>query len=126
MRFVSRETLVDAQFELVAHQVEVGTTLTGEFVMRALLNDAAVVQHDDLIGIAHGAQPMCDHQDRSAMAEFSEVLHDHPLVAGIERAGRFVEEQEIRILVDRSRNEHALGLPTAERDARRTEPRVVA
>ena len=68
----SRRTLIDAQFELVAHQAEVGAALPREFVVRALLDDAAAVEHDDLVGVAHRAQPMRDHQHRSAAAELDQ------------------------------------------------------
>jgi hypothetical protein len=76
----------------------------------AALDDASAVEHDDLVGVAHRAEPVCDYHDRAAAVEILEVLHDDALVVRIERAGGFVEEQIVRVLVNGARDQHALTL----------------
>ena len=60
----------DAGLTLGPHQgaVEVGVEAAGqqELVVRALLDDVAVVEHEDLVGRHDGGQPVGDHEARAA------------------------------------------------------------
>ena len=43
-----------------------------QFPMRTLLDDAAFVQHQNLVCVHNGAEPVCDHDCRST---FKHILH---------------------------------------------------
>jgi hypothetical protein len=76
-----------------------------------------VVEHDDPVGALHGGQPMGDDDRRPAGHRgFQCRLHD-ALALGVEAAGRFVEQQQRRILEDRTGNGDALALATGEANA---------
>ena len=60
--------------------------------MIARLDDLAVVDDDNLVGIPDRAQAVGDNDDGLATIERVEVLHDGPLVVGIERVGGLVKE----------------------------------
>ena len=81
-------------------------------VAARLLDDAAAIEHDDAIGIHHGREPMGDDQRRALMHQpFERGLHQS-LALGIERAGRFIEQQQGRAFQDRPRDGNALPLAT--------------
>ena len=78
--------------------------------MRALFDDAAMVEHDDAIGLLHGRQPVCYHDRRAAgHCGFQRSLH-HSLALCIQRAGRFVQQQQRRIFQYGARDGDALPL----------------
>ena len=49
------------------------------------LDDAAVVEDDDLVGVAHGREPVRDRDRRPPLGEPVERLLDEPLGLGVER-----------------------------------------
>ena len=69
-----------------------------ELVVRAALDDAALRHHQDLVGVAHGRQPVRD-DDRSATRErgFERSLY-RDLRLGVEVRGGFVEHDDSRCL----------------------------
>ena len=67
--------------------------------MRALLDDASAVQHDDLVGIADRREAVRHHHDRLVLEEPVETLHDRAFVVRVQRVGRLVEEEVLRIFV---------------------------
>ena len=93
--------------------------------MVARLDDLAVVDDDNLVGIPDRAQAVGDDDDGLATVERVEVLHDGPLVVGIERVGSLVEEDVVGILVHRTGDEDALPLPLAQPHAVTSYLRVV-
>ena len=66
--------------------------------MDALLDDAAIVQNQNAVGVEHRREAMGDDQ-RGALRHhfFERGLHQH-LIFRIERRGRLVEQQHGRIL----------------------------
>ena len=58
--------------------------------MRALLDDAPLVEHDDEVGVAHGAQPVRDDERRAAFGSLRQALLDRALRRRVEGARRFV------------------------------------
>ena len=85
--------------------------------MRAFLDDAAAIHHQDTVAGQHRRQPVRDHQ-RGAIAHQPFERRLHQLLAfGIERRGRFVEQQQRRIAQDRARDRNALALAARQRDA---------
>ena len=52
--------------------------------MRARLDDAPMVEDDDLIGIAYGREPVRDRNRRAPLGEPVERLLNEPLRLGVE------------------------------------------
>ena len=76
--------------------------------MRAALDDHAVVEHENLVGVDDGRQPMRDDQ-RGAIARHAvELVLDVPLGVAVERRGRLVEQQDRRALQNGAGNGDAL------------------
>ena len=81
------------------------------------LDDAAVVEHQDAGGVAHGRKPVRDHEGGAVLHHLVERgLHLH-LGGGVERAGRLVEDQDRRVLHQRARDRDALALAAREHAA---------
>ena len=85
-----------------------------ELLVRAALHDAAGVEHDDLVGVADGGEPVGDHQHRPLPHEPLDRLLHQPLRLGIERAGRFVEDEDRRIAKQGPGDGDPLALPAGE------------
>ena len=97
-----------------------------EFGMRALRDDAAVVHDDDAVGLQHRREPMRDDDRRAPLHQAIERGLHQSLALGIERAGRFVEQQDRRIAQDGARDGDALALAAGKPRAALAEERVVA
>ena len=82
--------------------------------MVANLNHLSLVEDYDLVSILHRAQAMSNNHNRLALVELIQVLHDITLVVGIKRVGRLVQEDIVRILVNRYLYQDALLLKMAE------------
>ena len=65
--------------------------------MGAPLDDPSLVQHDDLVGIAHGGEPVGDHQHGPVLHQAIDRLLDQSLRFGVEGAGGLVEDQDRRV-----------------------------
>ena len=65
--------------------------------VRAFGFDGAVFQHDDAIGHADAGEAVRDQHDGLAAAELLEALEHFVLGARIERGGRLVEDQQLRV-----------------------------
>ena len=94
--------------------------------MAAALGDPAAVEHDDLVGIDDGRQAMGDHQGGAAAAHLFQRALDLLLGAGVERAGRLVEQQDLRVLQDGARDRHPLLLAARQLQAAFADRRLVA
>ena len=88
-----------------------------ELVVRAPLDDAARLEHDDLIRVAHGRDPVRRHKDRSSGADASQPVQDRALGLAVDRRQRVVEEQDRRVGDERTRQRGPLFLAAGERDA---------
>jgi len=63
----------------------------------AALEDAALAQHDDLVGIHHGRQAVSQHDDaavRALAAQMAQVVEDGRLGAGVHGRQRIVQHQQ--------------------------------
>ena len=80
--------------------------------MRAAFHHPAAVEHEDLVGVADGAQAMRRGQAAASPVADGEV--DLPLHQGIERGGRLVQDQRRGVARRGAGNLHALALPAAE------------
>ena len=101
-------------------------SLASSCAWRAARDDAAVIHHDDAIGLEHGREPVRDDDRRALRHEPLERLLHEQLALRVERARRLVEQQDRRVLEDRARDRDALPLPAREPHAALAEERVVA
>ena len=83
--------------------------------MRALLDDAAVLEHDDQVGIADRREPVRDDERGSVLEQQMQRLLDLSLGADVDRRRRLVEDQDPRVGEQRARERDQLAL--AEREA---------
>ncbi len=83
---------------LDAVQVGVDAVLRHELIMGALFDDAISRQNQDAVGVADGRQAVGDDQGGSAVRQAEQCLLYRPFALVVERAGRFVEDQDLRIL----------------------------
>ena len=96
-----------------------------ELHMRALLDDGACVHHDDLIGMAHCAQSMGDDQRCAPHhGRLKRQLHCG-LTLGVQSGRRLIEQQELWIEHEATRNRDALLLAAGELDASFTNGRLI-
>ena len=79
--------------------------------MVAGLCHRALVEDYYLVGVAHRRQAVGDHHHGAAPVEPGQVFYNLPLVFGVERVGRLVEEYEVGVLIDGPGDEYALLLP---------------
>ena len=94
--------------------------------MRAALDDAAVIQADDHVGVAHGAQAMSDHKRGASVHErIHAALHDG-LGARVDGGRGLVQDHDGRVGHGGARNAHELALALGELRAVVGEHGVVA
>jgi hypothetical protein len=88
-----------------------------QFRVRAGVDQLPVIEDDDPVGALHGGQPMGDDDRRpAAHCRFQRRLHD-ALAFRVEAAGRFVEQQQRRVLEDRTGDGDALPLAARQANA---------
>src|SRR5262245_39772298 len=61
-----------------------------QVAMPAALGDAAVLQHDDLVGVDHGGEAVGDDERRAVGRDLAQALLDFLLGVGVERRGGLV------------------------------------
>ena len=98
----------------------------GKLVEPAGFDDAALVHEDDAVGVAHGGEPVRDDEGGAAIAQLVDRQLDALLGFDVERAGRFVEHQDRRILEDRAGDGDALALAAGKLRAALADHRIVA
>jgi len=82
--------------------------------VRALLDDAAVVEHDEPVGVAERAEAVRDRDRRPAPDEPGQGVLDLGLGLGVDRARRLVEDQDARVLEEGPRDRDPLPLAARE------------
>ena len=83
---------------------------------------SAPVQHQDLVGIAHGADALGDHEGGAALHQLVERLLDLVLGLGVHAAGRVVQDQDARVEQQRAGDRDALLLAAARGWSRARRP----
>ena len=68
---------------MILHKVIICPLLGCQGLMVANLDHLAMVDDYDLVGILHRAQSMCYYNNRLALIELIQVLHDASLIVGI-------------------------------------------
>src|SRR2546428_3866699 len=112
--------------ELQVVQAAVETVRGQQMVVTAALHDPAFGQHHDEVRMLHRREPMRDHEYGAMRHQPFDGLLPQPLRFGVERARRFVENQNRGIAQERVRDGDALALAAAQPRAALTEQRAVA
>src|SRR5262245_42681527 len=100
--------LVLLELQLVEHCV--APIVAQEFVVAAGLHHAAAVDHQDALGMHDGCEPMRDRNGGAAAAELGNRFLHMALGLGVERGGGFIEQDDRRVLDQRTRDCDALAL----------------
>src|SRR4029077_7434572 len=89
---------------LVLQLVEaiVNSALREEFLMRALFAQASFVKDEDAVGVLNGAEAVRDNQGGAAGEQAIERFANQQLRLGVHAGGRFVEDEEARIVGQRA------------------------
>src|SRR5712664_2746482 len=82
--------------------------------MSSALHYTAVTEHQDLVGVHHGREPVRDHEGGAAYGDALELRLDGFFGARIERRGGLVEDQDARVFQQRAGYGHALLFPAGE------------
>ena len=90
------------------HEAAVEPVNSHQLVMGALLNDLAVIDNKNLVGMAHGFQPVSNHNDRLIVGQFRNSLHQLLFIFGVNIGSGFVQNDDRRILHDGARNGNSL------------------
>src|SRR5690606_7317829 len=77
-------------------------------LMRAALDDAAVIDHDNLVGIDDRREPVRDDERGAVARDSVESDLDLPLGVAVEGGGRLVEDEDRWPFQDGAGNGHAL------------------
>ena len=94
--------------------------------MAAVLDQLAVLQTEDDVGVLDGGEPMGDGDGRPALRGPLEGVLDQPLGLGVQRRGRLVQDQDRGVLQEDARDGQPLLLPARELHAALADERVVA
>ena len=106
-------------FELLAAALEgveliVAALCLEQRLVRALLEDLAVGEENDLIGAADRRQTVRDHEHGSDIHHPLERILDQNLGLGIDVGGRLVEDHDLRLMHDGAGKGEQLPLPCRE------------
>ena len=83
--------------------------------MGALLNDLTVIDNKNLVGMAHGFQPVGNHNDRLAVGQFCNGLHQLLFVFRVNIGCGFVQNDDGCVLHDGARNGNSLTFAARKR-----------
>ena len=110
----------------VAVQARVRTGPGDQLVVRAHVDDVAVVEHDDDVRAADRRQAVRDDERRSSGQEAAESAIDPPLGADVHGRRRLVEDEDPRVGEQRARKGDELALAERELEAALADRGVVA
>ena len=91
-------------------QVVVEAARREQLVVRAALDDLAVLERQHLVGVADGAQAVGDDERGPPVQQLLERVLDQPLGARVDRRGRLVQDQDARVGQRRARDRQQLAL----------------
>ena len=112
--------------ELGRVEARVGTVRRDELIVAALLDDVAVLHHQDGVGVADRGQAVGDDEARAALAQRVHRLLDQQLRAGIHRAGGLIEDEHCRVGHEGPRDREQLALSGGDVRGVLLQNRVVA
>ena len=90
------------RLRLAQHHLVVHASGRHQLVVRAALDDAAVLHQQNQIRAAHGRETMRDHEGRPPGQKFGHRRLNQLFALGIEVARRLVEDQDLRVCEDRA------------------------
>ena len=93
-----------------------------ELVVGAVLDDPALAQHDDEVGVLHRRDAVDTRNVVRPRRTLPQALEDLLLGLGVDGGERVVEDEDARVDGERAREGGALLLPAGERDARARRP----
>ena len=79
--------------------------------MRALLDDAAALEHRDAVGQRDRCRPVRDHERRPPAHHLGKGRADLVLLRRVDRRGSVVEDEDGRVGEDRAGDRDPLPLP---------------
>lgn len=85
-----------------------------QLVVGALLDDLAVINNEYFVGIAHGFQPMGNHDDGLVLGQLGDGLHQLFFIFRVHIGRGLVQNDDRRVLHDRPGDGNALSLTTGE------------
>ena len=106
--------LRDHVLELAVVERGIEPAAREQLAVRALLDDIAVAHDEDAVGIADGAQAVRDDKARAAAHEVVHRLLNELLGAGVDRAGRLVEDEDGSVGEHGARDGQQLLLPLGD------------
>ena len=107
-------------------QLVVLALLRDQLVMRATLDDVAMVEHHDHIGVAHGGQAVGDDEDRTALHQVIHTSLHNLFSTRINRGRGLVKDQRRRIGHRRASDGDQLALALGQAGTVAFEHRVVS
>src|ERR1041385_1104644 len=117
---------IDEAAGLALPQRRVVAVRAQQIAMCALLDDAAMVEHDQTVHAGNGRQAVRDGDHGLARDQRAEALLDRGLHLRVRSEERLVEHQDRRVFEDHARDRDALALPTRELHAALADLRVIA
>src|SRR5205807_7730403 len=100
--------------ELLARQIIIEPALGHQLIMVSYLRHGSLLEHDNGVRFTNGAEPVRDDNRCPPGHQSSKIFLDRTFRFGIERAGRFIENQYWRIVIDRARDRDALFLSAGQ------------
>ena len=85
--------------------------------MRPGFHDAALIEHDNDVGVENGRKPVRDADGRAAFHQLIQRGLHCAFGFGVQRAGSLVEDQDGRIFQNGAGNGQALALAAGKHDA---------
>src|SRR5213593_1793839 len=109
----------------VAVELCIGARAPNQLLVRSLLDNPAVVEHDDAVGASDRGQPVSDDEGRSAREEPAQALLDPALGPDIDRRRRLVQDEDPRVREECAGERDELALAKREPEAALAELGVV-
>ena len=91
--------------------------------MRADLGDTSGLDGEDQVRPPDGREPVRDHERGAIPHQVGQRILHEQLRFGVERRGRFVEDEQRTVLQNRARDGQPLALPAGEQLAALADPR---
>ena len=126
LAFARREKAICFEPMLSSVQIVVTAFESVEGGVRAALQNQTTLDHQDLIGPADGGQAVGNHESGASLHQVAEPILDHGFRFGVERRGRFIEDENARICEDCARNREPLALAARQLDPTLADNRVIA
>ena len=97
---------------LLCPELPINRAAFEEHVMRRKIDNLAKLQHENAVAIDKAGQAMRDNDHGAPVRNALQIRAEHGLALRIERAGRFVQDQDARVVNQSTSNRQPLFLPT--------------